>query len=302
VFIVRYIRAAPFLLMIIAGLTSACANGPDKPPSLIVYEAGDGTATNVYTVDAGSGSRRQLTFGSSLDANPAWSPSREQIVFVSDREGPPDIYLMDSDGENVVRLTNTAETEIAPKFSPDGGKIAFARQDGEDWTLRWIDADGTDDEQLAGPYRFVEFPSWHPDGKEIFFAAIELMGRSADIFGIELDTRAVSKRIATEGRDVCPHFSHDARWLTYATESGDQGEMDVYRHDLSSTDTTGEADVRLTDSPGVDDYANYSSDDRELVFVARRDGEQDLYLMDADGTNQRRLTNTPGVRENVPDW
>ena len=71
---------------------------------------------------------------------------------------------------------------------------------------------------------------------------------------------------------------------------------------MSSSDTTGLGDVRLTDSPGVDDYANYSSDDRELVFVTRRDGEQDLYLMDADGGNQRRLTDTPGVRENVPDW
>ena len=39
-----------------------------------------------------------------------------------------------------------------------------------------------------------------------------------------------------------------------------------------------------------------------MVFVSDREGNAELFLMDRDGSNQRRLTNTPDARENVPDW
>ncbi len=38
------------------------------------------------------------------------------------------------------------------------------------------------------------------------------------------------------------------------------------------------------------------------MFLSRRDGNAELYLMDAEGENERRLTFTPDLHENVPDW
>ena len=113
----------------------------------------------------------------------------------------------------------------------------------------------------------------------------------------------MTTRIATPAGDVCPHVSHDGEYLTYASGAGDEnGNIDLFRHELSSSDTTGAGDERLTDSSFTDDYGNPSPDDKSYVFLSNRDGNSELYLMDADGTHQRRLTTTPTVRENVPDW
>lgn len=274
----------------------------DAAAQPIVYEASDGENTNVYAVEPATGEVRQLTQRPGYNANPAWSPAGDRIVFVSRRDGEMrDVFVMDQDGTNVTQLTDTPDAdEIAPKYSPDGATIAYARSDDDGWSLWLMSVDGSSPRKLAGPYRFVEFPSWAPDGRQIYFSAIE-GNRAADILSVDLATLEVRVRIATEASDVCPHFSHDGKWLTYATES-EEGNVDVFRHDVVSDDVTGSADVRLTTEAGVDDYANFSADDGQLVFVTRRSGDNDLWLMNPDGSGQRPLTSTPDLRENVPDW
>ena len=44
---------------------------------------------------------RQLTTAAGYDAECAYSPSGESIVFTSDRGGNPDLYIMNADGSNV---------------------------------------------------------------------------------------------------------------------------------------------------------------------------------------------------------
>ena len=52
--------------------------------------------------------------------------------------------------------------------------------------------------------------------------------------------------------------------------------------------------AQLTDAPGYDAEGAYSSDGRLIAFCSDRDGDPDLYVMNADGSNQRQLTNVPG--------
>lgn len=41
---------------------------------------------------------------------------------------------------------------------------------------------------------------------------------------------------------------------------------------------------------------------RKIAFVSSRDGNTEIYVMDADGTNQQRLTNDPGAENSWPAW
>lgn len=53
--------------------------------------------------------------------------------------------------------------------------------------------------------------------------------------------------------------------------------------------------TRLTFSPGNDALPALSPDGRKIAFSSKRDGNTELYVMDADGQNQKRITNCPGL-------
>lgn len=267
-------RLTWLILLTIALMLSGCVrsardSAPAAPDDLIVYEASDGSVTNIYTIDALSGEGRQLTNGDTFHGNPAWSPDRTKIVFSSQRDGQTqnDLYVMDSRGRNVRRLTDTPNAgEFSPKYSPDGRTLAYTRQDEDTWTVWEIGADGSDLRQLAGPYAFAEFPAWTHDGRELYYSAIEETGAgagaeydagsylatsaaSADIFSVDVQTLEVKTRIRTAGTDACPHLSRDDTRLIYAsTGTANSANLAIFSHDTQSDDTTGAADTPLTDA------------------------------------------------------
>jgi TolB protein len=54
--------------------------------------------------------------------------------------------------------------------------------------------------------------------------------------------------------------------------------------------------------PGDDQYAAWSPDGQRIVFISTRSGTGQVWLMNADGSNQRQLTFDPREKDQVPDW
>ncbi|MEX0750422.1 MAG: hypothetical protein WD359_06395 [Dehalococcoidia bacterium] len=272
---------------------------------LVVYEASgdDDDVMDIYLIDPATGDRARLTDGEAFSAGPAWSPDRQRIVFSSTRDGQDetDLYSMARDGSDVRRMTDTPEAEYEPRVSPDGSTVAFVRQDGANWILSLMDAGGSNRRDLTEPMKFIEFPAWRPDGSMIAFAGIEPGGTDSDLISVSPAGGDVATLIATDTADVCPHFTDDGATLLYATIPDGEDQLDVFAHDMTNPDTTTTSDTRLTDDPAKDDYGEPGPDDR-VVFVTDRDGNPELYIMNLDGSDQRRLTNTPGLDENLPDW
>lgn len=323
-------RALPTLLLGAVALLALAAcdssddgDGADTPP-LVVYEASTDGITNIFTIDVTTGETKQITDAVEFDGNPAWSPDRKRIVFNSRNASSEkfDLYVMDADGSARQRLTETpTEGELSPRYSPDGERIAYVSQAAEGWSLWVMAADGTNPQRVAGTYFFAEFPAWSADGDEIFFAGIlenesSATGGATDaysvstqqelphIYSVDLSSGEVTTRIRTAGIDVCPHISPDGKQLLYAsTVTADNSRHAIFVHDLDSDDTTSASDRRLTDPVARNDYPDPSPAGDLIVFTSLRDGDAaEMYVMNADGSNQRRLTNTPDTRENVPDW
>jgi len=85
---------------------------------------------NIYVMDADGQNVQQLTHGTAVDGEPAWSPDGTKIAFGRGYgEGKPEIYVMESDGSNQVNLTNNSYWDLYPSWSPDGKKIAFSRME-----------------------------------------------------------------------------------------------------------------------------------------------------------------------------
>ncbi len=106
----------------------------------------------------------------------------------------------------------------------------------------------------------------HPNGKSILFASTHLSPST--------------EAEPTKG----PAYSRTSRYRWEFPES-----MDLFRANRDGSDL-----VRLTDAPGYDAEASYSPDGSSIVFTSFRDGDGEIYIMDADGKNPRRITHSKG--------
>jgi Tol biopolymer transport system component len=93
-------------------------------------------------------------------------------------------------------------------------------------------------------------------------------------------------------------WSPDGTWINFTQGAFAGGLKD--RAELWTMRPDGSERTNLTKDPAVNNgVAAFSPDGRQVVFRSTRDGTFDLYLMNADGTNVRRLTND-AWRENFP--
>ena len=92
-----------------------------------VTEPVKGTARqrNIWLADMASGRVRQLTFSSKSDSSPRWAPNGRSIAFLSDRNGPAQLYLLPMSGGEADKLTDRKESIGAFRWSPDGTRIAL---------------------------------------------------------------------------------------------------------------------------------------------------------------------------------
>ena len=149
----------------------------------------DNKRLHVFIVDLGSRQVRQLTTGTFYEHSLDWSPTGDELLFVSNREADTDktfnydVFAVRVRDAAVRRLTNTRSAEYYPVWSPDGTRIAFlgTRRDltssettMEDTHVWVMNADGSNRIELgAGIDNRQDDPQWSPDGKSLYFSVQE---------------------------------------------------------------------------------------------------------------------------------
>ena len=234
-----------------------------------------------------------------------------QIAFMSHRDGNWEIYVMDADGANPRNLTNNPDDDMSPSWSPDGRRIAFVF-DGKDRDgnrqIYVMDADGSNQRNLS-KNGFDEWgPSWSPDGKWIAFVS-DRRGHF-DPFDMEIyvmDADGGNRRNLSNhpDNDTHPSWSPDGKRIAFISDR----KGDVVNFDIYVMDADGGNQRSLTRNRHDDRSPSWSPDGERIVFSARRDGHvqdkwgftYEIYVMDADGGNEQRLTEN-GVYEGQPSW
>jgi TolB protein len=299
-------------------LTQGCANSPtvdgnagqEPPGGPVAFTPRDQAGRlQIFTENLDGANQRQLTFEGD-NGRPKWSPDGRKIAFGSRANGKTWVAVMDADGSNQRLLV---EATGDPDWSPDGNQIAFSRPvvsvDGQIRPQIWVmNADGSNLRQITQSSTFKGGPSWSPDGTQMVFILIKNPGSPTDpqpTIGI-MNADGTNERILTtedrvnvrhepDGTTTVLETAHDANapgWSPVDNRIAFWSGIENQYGQIWVINSDGTGSTQLTADPthGNDDDPSWSPDGKKILFATGRSGRDELWVMDADGSNERKVS------------
>src|SRR5581483_3282273 len=250
----------------------------------IVFTSNRDGLPEIYVLNLDGGGVRRLTFNSTEELAPSWSPDGARILYdvMTGSGAASDIWVMSADGSNQHKLTGGVGYNSRAVFSPDGKRIAFASRsdagDENNFDIQVMNADGTDRHSITSDPGFETEPAWSPDGRRIAFARTLEKGYS-DIFVINADgTNPVNLTNTPAAHESLPAWSPDGRLIAFVTDRHAQKN----NADVWVMNADGSNPRPVTHHPSMNIEPSWTPDGRHVVFQTSRDGNNEIYFVDVE--------------------
>ena len=314
-------------------------SGSHRWPSLspdgrrLAFVGDAGGTPQVWIKNLATGEPVQLTFDDSPASRPRWSAQGDRIVYsrvgngiwsVPSLGGEPrqiirdgrnadlsrdgrrlvferagEVVIAGSDGSDMrvlprPRRQNPYYGDSWPTFSPDGKSIAlFVTEEGRYGDYWILPLDGDEPSRVTWDFQEGGAPAWTPDGKSLLIRSSR--EGSANLWRVSVADRMLERLTSGAGEDFDPAVSADGRTVLFANV---KRTWEVIVQDLHSGKRRTVLARRM-----LLVFPRFSPDGRRIALASRNSrGETQLFVMDADGSNVRAVTDGTGELNIMPQW
>lgn len=237
---------------------------------------------------------RLLSQGGELVLTPRFSPTNQEITFMSYGEGQPKVYIMNLQTGRRELVGNFPGMTFAPRFSPDGRRVVMSLQspDGNS-SIYELDLSTRQSRRLTNVSAIDTGPSYSPDGSQIVFESDREGHQQLYVMGS--DGSNVRRISSGDGRYSTPVWSPRGDYIAFTKQTSGRFLIGVM-----APDGSGE---RVLTEGYHNEGPTWAPNGRVLMFFRESPGANGgpkIYSVDITGYNERQVV-TPSFASD-PAW
>lgn len=266
----------------------------------VVYISESGPADRrikrLSIMDQDGANHRFLTDGRALVLTPRFSPTAQEITYLSYTAGQPRVYLYNIDTGQQEILGDFPGMTFAPRFSPDGNKVIMSMAKDGNTEVYSMDLRTRRVQRLTRHPAIDTSPSYAPDGRRIVFNSDR--GGTQQLYVMNGDGGGVKRISFGSGRYATPVWSPRGDLIAFTKIN--RGTFSI---GVMQPDGKGE---RILANGFLVEGPTWAPNGRVLMFFReeRRRGSSAstarLYLIDLTGHNERQILTPAGASD--PAW
>ena len=262
----------------------------------IVYIAESGPVQKrvkrLALMDQDGANHQYLTDGRALVLTPRFSPSAQEITYLSYASGTPRVYLYNIDTGRQESIGDFPGMTFAPRFSPDGSRVVLSRAENGTTNIFVLDLRSRRATRLTDGNSIDTTPCYSPDGSKIVFNSDR--GGSQQLYVMNADGSGIRRISFGSGKYGTPVWSPRGDLIAFTKIEGGSFYIGVMRPDGSGE--------RLLTQDFLVEGPTWAPNGRVLMYFreGRSGSSTRLFTIDLTGSNRREVT-TPGDASD-PAW
>ncbi|MGH6968666.1 MAG: Tol-Pal system beta propeller repeat protein TolB [Stellaceae bacterium] len=267
----------------------------------IVYIAESGPLDHrikrLAMMDQDGANNRYLTDGHALVLTPRFSPSTQEITYLSYARGTPRVYLFNIDTGQQEVLGDFPGMTFAPRFSPDGNRVIMSLSVHGASQIYTLDLRTRRAVQITSTDAIDTSPCFSPDGQHIVFNSDR--GGSQQIYVMNADGSNIHRISFGSGHYGTPVWSPRGDLIAFTKIDNGQFYIGVMHPDGSGE--------RLLTSGFLVEGPSWAPNGRVLIYFRQtaadargRGSSSRLYTIDLTGYNEREVVTPTDASD--PAW
>jgi TolB protein len=236
---------------------------------------------------------RLLSSGRDLVLTPRFSPSTQEITYMSFAGDTPRVYLLNIETGQKEIVGSFPGMTFAPRFSPDGQRIVMSLEEAGNANIYAMDLRSRRTTQLTRTQAIDTAPCYSPDGRQIVFESDR--DGSQQIYVMSADGSNQHRISSSQGAYSTPVWSPRGDLIAFTKLSGGEFLIGVMRPDGSGE--------RILTEGFHNEGPTWAPNGRVLMFFRDSPGAAGgprLYTIDLTGYNERQVA-TPSFGSD-PAW